>query len=159
MRRARYTSGAALVLTLFVVAIIFVAGLGFLSSSVSEYRAAAQAGLGAQSLALAEAGIQDALLKLQRDQNFPPQSSEDQLVYTYQDTLENSRGDTIGTYEVNIDRTAYVLAQQLLIIRSTGRLGTLAAPTAERTLEVEIDMNPDRTTYFRVVSWNDLGGF
>jgi type II secretory pathway pseudopilin PulG len=150
---------AALVLTLFVVAIIFVAGLGFLSRSAADYQAAARAGSATEALAVAEAGLQDALAKLQRDLQFPPPSSNDQAVYAYQDTLENSGGEVVGSYEVVVDRRAFVLSEEILVIRSTGRLGDPTDPKARRTVEIEIDMNRSRATYFQIVSWTDLGGF
>ena len=156
MRKQR---GAALVLALFVVAIIFVAGLGFAERTQAQYRASLQAGRAAEALALAEAGIEDALTKLRRDWSFPLSSAEDQTTFSYQDTLDNSRGETVGSYQVDIDLGKMKADHKILLIRSKGRLGPASEPLAERGLEVEVDMDPARPTYYRVLNWTDLGGF
>ena len=110
-------------------------------------------------MSLAEAGLEDAVVKLRRDWDFPPRSADDQLVFSYEDTLSNSAGNIIGTYQVQIDRTAMVSDHKVLVVRSKGRLGPSAEPLAERTLEIEFDMDQTRATYFKILSWTDLGGF
>lgn len=155
----RSTRGSALVMALFVVAIIFVAGLGFAGQSKAQYQASMQAGRAAEAMSLAEAGIEDAVAKLRRDWDFPPRSADDQLVFSYEDTLSNSSGDVIGTYQVQIDRTAIVSDHKVLVVRSKGRLGPSAEPLAERTLEIEFDLDETRSTYYEIISWADLGGF
>ena len=156
---SRWNRGSALVMALFVVAIIFVAGLGFAGQSKAQYQAALQAGRAAEAMSLAEAGLEDAVVKLRRDWDFPPRSADDQLVFSYEDTLSNSAGNIIGTYQVQIDRTAMVSDHKVLVVRSKGRLGPSAEPLAERTLEIEFDMDQTRATYFKILSWTDLGGF
>ena len=151
--------GATLVLALFVVAVIFVAGLGFAERSQAQYRASVQTGRAAEAMALAEAGLDDALTKLRRDWAFPPASAEDQTNFSYQDSLTNSRGDTVGSYQVDLDLSQMKLDHKVLIIRSKGRVGPTSAPSAERSVEVEVDMDPTRATYFQVLNWTDLGGF
>jgi hypothetical protein len=150
---------ATLVLALFVVAVIFVAGLGFAERSQAQYRASVQTGRAASAMALAEAGIQDALTKLRRDWAFPPASAEDQTAFSYQDSLTNSRGETVGSYQVEMDLSKMKREHKLLLIRSRGRLGPPSEPLSERSIEVEIDMEPTRPTYFQVLNWTDLGGF
>jgi hypothetical protein len=158
-RRAAKPQGSALVLALFVVAIIFTAGLGFAGQSKAQYRAAMQAGRAVEAMAVAEAGLEDALAKIRRDWDFPPRSADDQLVFSYQDTLTNSRGDVVGSYQVDIDRRAMVTPHRVLVVRSRGRLGPALEPSAERTLEIELDMDEARSSYFQILSWTDLGGF
>lgn len=159
MRESRYKRGSTLILSLFISLIIFTAGIGFLSQTASQYRSANESGRSTQVLAIAEAGIADALLKLQRDLDFPPRSANDQVVYTYLEDLTDTDGTRVGSYEVAIDRSLVVRGQELLIIRSTGRLGPAENPLSEKTIRIEFDRDPTRASYFQVTSWTDLGGF
>lgn len=146
-------------MALFMVLLIFIAGIGFLSQASTQYRSVNETVHSTQVLAIAEAGISDALLKLQRDWDFPPRSANDQVIYAYLETLEGTAGNRIGSFQVSIDRSLMLNAQNLLIIHSTGRLGPAEKPVSERTIRVEFDMNMDRASYFQIVAWNDLGGF
>lgn len=155
----RWKRGSTLILALFVVLIIFVAGLGFLSQASTQFKLAGETGRTVQALALAEAGVQDALLKLRLDWDFPPKSAQDQLVYTYLNPMLDTEGNQVGSYQVAIDRSVMNNDRDLLVIRSTGRLGPPEEPFAERTVVVEFDMKHSRPTYFQVLTWTDLGGF
>lgn len=146
-------------MALLVSSIIFVAGLGFAGQTRFQYKQAWQAGRAAEALAIAEAGIEDALSKLRHDHDFPPKSADDQLLYSYEDTLSDSRGDIVGSYQVNIDRTSTLTEHKVMIVRSKGRLGPSSAPLAERTLEIEFDVDPARSSFYEVINWSDLGGF
>ena len=159
MAERKSQRASTLVLALFIVLVIFIAGIGFLSQSSSQYKTASEIGRSTQVLAIAEAGVSDALIKLQRDWDFPPRSAEDQVVYTYSEAIEDTNGTVVGSYQVAIDRSLIVNDQDLLIIRSTGRLGPAEKPLSERTIRVEFDMNQTRASYFQIVSWTDLGGF
>ena len=151
--------GSVLIVALFVSSIIFVAGLGFASQTRFQYQQAWQSGRAAEALAIAEAGLEDTLSKLRNDLDFPPKSADDQLKFSFEDTLSNSRDEIVGSYQVDIDRTAVLTEHKVMVVRSKGRLGPSSAPLAERTLEIELDVDPTRSTYYEVLNWSDLGGF
>lgn len=159
MRLVKFRRGSTLILALLIVGVIFLAGLGFLAQAAEQYKAAGSAGRSTQALALAEAGLQDALTKLRRDWDFPPRSADDQVVFTYLESLRNTKNEVVGSYEVAIDRRLVIQKKDVLIIRSTGRIGSLQEPEAERVLQIEFDLDKSRSTYFKIVSWTDLGGF
>jgi hypothetical protein len=149
--------GSALVAALLVVSILFLSGLGFLSQRRAQYEAARNAGLSSAARAIAEAGLEDAKIKLQMDWDYPSLAGEGQPSSSYIEMLEDSSGTVVGSYEVSVGLQAYREPFLVLVIRSTGRVGDMADPEAVRTLEMEVDMDPRRSTYFTVVNWRDLG--
>jgi len=71
-----------------------------LTSSSGRYLAATHMLRASQARALAEAGLEDARVKLQRDCEFPPASSMEQPLYCYAEKLGGA-----GVYQVRIDST------------------------------------------------------
>lgn len=149
-----------MVVALLMISVLLVSGLGFMNQRRSQYEMAQKAGLQSTARALAEAGLEDFKAKLQRHHAFPPVAGEGQEAFEYIESLENSAGDVIGSYQVTVDYGVSIAPFRIYLVRSTGRLGDLTDPEATRTLEIEIDVH-DQThtgTYFEVVNWRDLGG-
>ena len=76
---------------------------------------------------------------------------------SYLEFLEDSDGNVVGSYQVTIDLRALRRPFRVLVVRSTGRVGAFENPEATRTVEMEVDMEISRATYFTVINWRDLG--
>ena len=157
--------GFVLILALFVVSILFMAGLAFLGQRSGQYRQVRDAARSEMARAVAEAGMEDVFMKLSKDPNFPPAGGPDQLVFTYSELLKDPTGVDVGSYSVTVDVSYRVLPYYLVKVTSVGSLGEVDSPTSSRTIRGELDLSPtlrsDGVTanpnYFRWVNWVDEG--
>ncbi|MFA5504582.1 MAG: hypothetical protein WC314_13245 [Vulcanimicrobiota bacterium] len=158
--------GFLLVTVLLLTVVLITAGLAFLGKRAVQYRRAALLEASSQARALAEAGLEDAMIKFRRDLEFPPLSL-DQSEFTYTESFQDADGDTLGYYTVTIDGSYRDPPYLFLIVSAEGRVGAdPIKPLASRTLRVEIDLDlfaagaPDTfNPYFRAVrNFEDLGG-
>ncbi|MFA5504440.1 MAG: hypothetical protein WC314_15345 [Vulcanimicrobiota bacterium] len=171
MDRALRRRGFLLVLSLLIVILLLVLGLSFLGKRAAQYQRVGGALEAAQSRVLAQAGIQDALAKIERDISFP-QISIDQEFMSY--TEEVLKGSTrLGTYTVTIDGRYRLAPYFILIVTSVGESGSDAqSATTRRAFRAEIDISvneredhaldgdlDDPNPYYRkVINFYDLGG-
>lgn len=140
-----------LLIALLMVALLLVAGIGLLSRKGAQFGRPSLEKDQAQALLLARSGVEDALLKLEKDPTFPPQGAEEQHVFTYTVEVEAS-GDLVGKYEVSVDSERAIPESYVILIRSKGAVGTGGQDRAIHTLEAEVDMDPDNPTYFDVIN-------
>lgn len=152
--------GSTLVVSLLLGVLILLLGMALLSVQSSHRRAARALEAGVQAKLLAEAGLEDARVKLSRDPFYPDATGSAQPTFSYTETLPS--GPSKGSFSVTIDRSRIDEPYFLLIIESTGRVGR-PGPESSRTLQVAIDVcpfsrsnpsipNPD---LFRVLSLRD----
>jgi hypothetical protein len=160
--------GFILVLTLMLCTLLMVLGMGLLGSRSAQYRGAAGDLLAAEARALAEAGLEDARVKLDKDLFFPPPTSAEQLEFSYQEAVSaQDDGTVVGFYRVVLDLSRLespaapdVGHPSLYLVTSTGSLGPdPTKPLARVTLRMEVDVdegtrpfNPP-TRPFRVTDW------
>lgn len=164
MRRRR---GFLLIMTLLLCVIMFIFGVSMMSQRVSQYRAALDIGLASKAQAIARAGIEDALIKLAKDPDFPPAGSEDQRIFTYSEVLRDKSNTVIGSYTVTLDRTYAELPYALLLVTSTGISGPAPSAAASRTITAELDVSPTmrddpnvvNPNYFHWTNWIDGGSY
>lgn len=149
--------------------LLFVLGLSFLGKRATQYRRTNHAALAAQAKALAEAGMEDALLKFQRDLSFPPIST-DQASFSYAEEMTDG-GVRVGSYTVTISGTYREEPYLVLLITAVGEAGDdPAMPAARRAMVAEVDISKleridtdsdgifDPNPYYRrVINFNDLG--
>ena len=144
-----------MVVALLVLAVALVAGIGLMTSQVSNYHGVQSAEEAAQALYLARAGLEDARLKLERDLQFPPRGDgnymddtsvglQEQTLFTYSEDVFVD-GKRIGSYRVSID-TGFVTNYQFTRVISNGLVGPTEAPTAQRVLKVDLDTNTQLTS-------------
>ena len=146
------------VMALLILGVALVAGIGLMSSQVSNYRGVNAAMESAQALALAQAGLEDARLKLERDIDFPPAGDPGQLLFTYSEDVVID-GERVGAYRVSIDTSIASTDYDLLRITSTGLVGSSEDPRAQRTLKLDLDRDTDRaSTHFLPVKIEDMSG-
>lgn len=157
--------GFLLILVLLIAGLVLVLGLGFLSSNSPRYNASVYARTQAQARALADAGMEDARVKLQKDPTFPPRVDASQTVFSYRQPVTDFAGKVVGSYVVTLDWTYMVGPYNFLLVSSQGLVGEdPAKPTGNCVIHAQFDFRPvDRTTphardanYGRIVNfWQD----
>ena len=150
-----------LVLSLLLIVLLLVCGMGLMSVQRARYAATSSEYLSASAFQLARAGLEDARIKLERTQLFPPNKAVDQTSFTYCENVALSGGQQ-GAYFVKLDFTYATPPMNILTITSTGTVGPIAAPLAQRALYVELDQNPngyngDTHSYWHFIHFQDLG--
>ena len=156
MRRA-FSLPVILMLSL----VLLLLGMGFLNRRASQYQGAYQTTYGVLALQLARAGLEDARVKLDRCDDFPPRSGSDQKLFGYTEILVADE----ESYSVTIDLSMREKPFYLVRITSVGTSGPLEQPRARRQLRAELDLAPtlrsDGSTvnpdYFQYVNFVDLG--
>ena len=157
MRRRK---GMLIVVALLVLGVALVAGMGLMTSQVSNYRGVKAVEDAAQALCLAQAGLEDARLKLERDLDFPPKGDPGQTLFTYSEDVLLA-GKRIGAYRVSIDTALQSSDYDMIRIISTGLVGPGEDPSAQRTLKVDLDTDSDpsrHATHFLPVKIEDFAG-
>ena len=131
-----------LAITLTLLMLIFTLGMAFVSASGTYYREASRQAQAVQSRALAEAGIADAMAKIQRDILFPPPQAVDQKDYSYTEQLQDvGSAAMVGNYTVTIDTTYKGAPYHVILLRSTGFFKN-SKGVVETTVVVELDATP-----------------
>ncbi|MBM3460523.1 MAG: hypothetical protein FJX76_00285 [Armatimonadetes bacterium] len=158
MRRRGFT----LVVGMCVTAILLVMGLALLGIKMAQYRGAMQASQSAQAAAIAEAGLEDARAKLEKDPSFPPRLTDDTLTYSYAEDFTDVDGAFLGRYTVTIDMSKSRAPWRVVLLTSQGTLGSESAPQARRRLHAELDVAPTlrvgggpNPNYFKLLNWRD----
>ncbi|MBX3172196.1 MAG: hypothetical protein KF760_32625 [Candidatus Eremiobacteraeota bacterium] len=161
--------GMLLIVALLVLGVALLAGMGLMTSQVSNYRGVHSAEDAALALCLAQAGLEDARLKLERDALFPPHGDgnlvdpddgakpQEQSLFTYsEDMFWDAK--RIGCYRVSID-SSFAAPYQFVRVTSNGLVGPAEAPTAQRVIKVDLDISTDRpNTTFQPLKVEDLSG-
>ena len=128
--------GAILVAVLLLAVVFLVGGIALTTQQQTRY-AAVKAEIDAlQALTLAESGLEDALVKLQKDPDFPPRGGPEQLTFTYTEMVFTD-GRPVGSYTVCIN-TTYVTEPfefYLVTVRATTESKVSQSLTAEIDVE------------------------
>ena len=154
--------GFLLLMSLLLMSVIAVLGIGYVTSRQRRYSAAARALILAQARALAQAGMEDARLKIERDASFPPQTSADQTNYSYSEAVNSTTGTVLGRYVVNINTTYAAAPYYTLRVQSEGLAGPNSnKPTGSFTISAEFDLSPlsagnsRNPNQYRIVNWSE----
>jgi len=157
--------GFLLVTVLLLMILMLTLGMTFLGKRSAQYRRASLVEQALVARSLAEAGMEDARLKLQRDLLFP-QQSDDQTLFSYSEVM-SVNGVRVGSYTVTIDNTYKAPPFLILVVRSMGQAGRDPSnPTATRRFRAEYDLsqqmrdNPSNPNAFyrQLIQFQDLGG-
>jgi hypothetical protein len=168
MKRSRNNRrGSLLITSLFLSIILLIMGVCFLTMKALQYQSGSLAGLSSRAGAIAEAGIMDAKLKLEKDLEFPrADSPADQTEFSYAENFFDLDGASrLGSYAVVIDTKKRVSPWYIIRITSIGTLGPLNQPLARRKIYAELDVSPQlrgnpsspNPNYFRLINWQDSG--
>jgi len=163
--RSRRGYGLLVVVMLFSL-VLLVLGIYLLDMKVIQYRTAVLEGDYFLARGIAEAGLEDARAKLNRDVSFPP-TIGGRTIFSYQDPVtEPDTGEIIGAYVVTIDLAKAYPPDLMVGISSLGLVGDPENPRARRELKAMLDIaeknrvdsnltNPD---FYKLVRWEDSGG-
>ena len=155
--------GFTLILTLLLCALLLVMGLAFLGKRALEYGSVPRVQFEAVAQALAEAGIEDARVKLAKDPFFPPITGYMQEAYTYSEDLLDPEDDhLVGTYTVSLNVQKKDQPYRIMRLLSIGSAGDRLNPQARYRIYAELDManearggsgpNPQ---LFRFINWRE----
>lgn len=151
-----------LIMALLACVIMVILGLGFLSKRSLQYAAAANMETACQALALAQSGLDDARVKLTKDQTFPPQGDQEDGLFTYSEDVFSLDGSTaVGYYTVTVDhRRVREYPEYLVVVTSEGGVGRRLDPIARRRVRAafqERHFAPAVRPPLRLVRYEDLG--
>ena len=152
--------GFLALVSLLILIFLLLLGMGLMSAQSARYRGLNRAQEAAQAFQLAQAGLEDIRLKLEVDPAFPPNPGDDQPLFNFAEDVTVG-SETIGSYEVLLDRDYETPPYQLIRITSTGTVGPKERPVAQRVLKAELQRVPgeDPTkVVWRWASFQDLGG-
>lgn len=149
----RSNRGSLIIASLLLSAIVLLVGLGFLGKRRAQYRSTQSQHYEMAALSLAEAGLEDARIKLLKDAQFP-YWQEGLDTYSYREQL------TTGSYRVLLTRfpkeatagQAQIL-NEYIVIEVEGSSGPPGDPRARRRLQAEM------ITRGEILSLKDLGTF
>lgn len=156
----------ALVMTLFLLVLLSVTGLLFLSIQTTQRDETHQLMQAEKARQLAHAGLEDARQKLTQNYAFFDTLADGQQVFTYVERVSDVGEESPGGFEVTVDLRQSKRPFFLVQVSSVGMVGDLGRPAAMRRLMQEIDVSPwDRSDtslsnpdLFRVLWSQDLGG-
>jgi type II secretory pathway component PulJ len=135
-------------MALALAALLLVLCIGFLSQRAAQNRAAKAEQSQLQAAMLAQAGLNDAALKLGKRIEFPPKNHELQTSFEYRSTLTDASGNRLGDYLVVLDLRYMNAPYWIVRVSSTGVLGDALDPSAAVTLQGEFDVSIiDRATW------------
>jgi len=158
--------GFMLVVALFLMVVVAVMGMAFLSTRGLRYQEATRSVAHRRALAVAHAGLEDARVKLEKDPGFPPPGGLEQTVFTYQEELTAlTNGPRVGLYTVTVDTTWRKEPYGVILLTSRGQVGDRDWPEATAVARAEIDVWPtSRLTgtgtnpnLFKVIRWSEEG--
>ena len=129
-----------LITALLIIVILMLVGMGFLGSQVARYRAALRAAESSQARQLALSGLEDARIKMELDENFPPKGAVNQDIFSYSEKLTiNSVPPVNGTYTVVINSTYAVDPAAVIFVTAIGTVGAPESPISQYRLKAELD--------------------
>lgn len=134
--------GFLVITGLLVCIILLLMGMGLLSSQASRYSSSLRSAESSQARQLALAGLEDARIKLELDQQFPPPPAPGQPVFSYSEQVQipATPAPVNGTYTVTIDQTYKPAPDEVLLITSIGAVGPIEQPIAQYRLTAELDL-------------------
>jgi len=162
----RRRSGFLLVAALLISIILLTMGMALLGTRVTQYKSALLVAPAAQARAIAEAGMEDAKIKLEKDLLFPPPGADEQTSFTYAEPFTDVDGTSVlGSYTVTVDIAKKNGPFFIYRLTSTSVVGSAEKPTAMRTITAELDVSPrvrggsmTNPGYYKLINWQDLGG-
>ncbi|MCA9790478.1 MAG: hypothetical protein KC910_01735 [Candidatus Eremiobacteraeota bacterium] len=142
--------GFLIVMALLLSLLIIVVGLAYMGARPGEYAASQAAAAAVEARNLARAGLEDAKVKLSKDEFFPTGIGDEQVVFSYVEEMESlsEPGRVVGTYRVSIDRS--YRSQNVIFIVAVGTAGKLKNPRARYSISAELNLED-----FRFKSWNE----
>lgn len=149
--------GLALMLVLFLTAFLLVLALGLLQRRSAQYKSANSQVQALQAYELAQAGLESARVRLDKDLSFPPRGEHQLQFQSTEPVYDVDNATVVGYYQLEIDSRWAQEPYYLLKVTSTGCWPHPDRPEARRKLRVQLDLNPAHASYYRWVQWTDDG--
>ena len=132
----------ALLLALLMISLVLVVVLGYLGVRALEYSSTARMQQVLLAQGMAEAGMEDARVKLEKDMFFPPLGGYGQTTFTYSDDLTDpASGALAGYYTVTVECSKRESPYCLVRLQSIGAAGQRQDPKARYRIYAEIDVS------------------
>ncbi|MFN8608412.1 MAG: hypothetical protein U0931_12820 [Vulcanimicrobiota bacterium] len=163
--------GFVLIFSLLLLLLLALGGMILLGQRAAQYRASVLASKTAVARALAQAGLEDARVKLEKDLNFPPPGDQNQVVFSYDEPVTDLDGKLVGYYFVTVDSRHRTPLQppapnepSIVVVTAMGRAGQdPKEPEAVYALsmEVEVDDYFDDTVEQQMIitDWREVTDF
>ncbi len=149
--------GLALMLVLFLTAFLLILALGLLQRRAAQYRSANSQAESLKAYELAQAGLESARVRLDKDPSFPPRGEHQQTFSCTEPVYDVDNVSVVGYYQLEIDSRWAKEPYYVLKVTSTGCFPHPDRPEARRKLHGELDLNPSHASYFRWAQWTDDG--
>ena len=149
--------GLALMLVLFLTAFLLVLALGLLQRRADQYKAANSQAEALHAYELAQAGLETARARLDKDQAFPPRGDHQQEFDCTEPVYDIDNSTIVGFYQLEIDSRWANAPYYVLKVTSIGCWPHPDRPEARRKLHVQLDLNPAHANYYRWSQWSDEG--
>ena len=143
--------GFIMVATIYILLILLLIGVGYLSRSSAQYRGAVAMGASLAARGLAEAGIEDARVKLQKDTFFPPPGDKrEPRLFGYSEQVPGYTGDAAGSYTVTVDMRYADKPWEVFKVTSVGVWSPPGQNPAQHTVSAEI-----HAVSRKVINWSE----
>ena len=130
----------AILLALLLISLVLVIILGFLGVRGLEYSSSSRIQQMALAQSLAEAGMEDARVKLEKDMFFPPLGGYGQTSFIFsEDVTDPDNGLVIGSYTVTVDFALRGSPFNLIKVQCIGAAGLRINPRARYRIYAEVD--------------------
>lgn len=150
--------GIALIVVLFLTTFLLVLALGLLQRRADQYKAANSQAEALHAYELAQAGLESARVRLDKDQAFPPRGEHQKQFSCTEPVYDVDNATVVGYYQLEIDSRWAEAPYYVMKVTSTGCWPHPDRPEARRKLHVQLDLDPAHaTTYYRWTQWTDDG--
>lgn len=141
--------GSAIVFALLICILLAVVGLYLIGARRGAYANARAAVHQAQARALAQAGMEDMMVKLAKDSFFPTGVPDEQKVFSYQETMTDpdDPDKTLGQYQCTVDRSRE--RENKIFLLCVGTSGTVSLPLARYRITAILDLRTFETPLWR----------
>lgn len=151
-------------MALLLISFVLVCMLGFLGTRSLEFSNTGRLQQMALAQSLAEAGMEDARVKLEKDMFFPPLQGFGQNNFIYsEDLMDPETGQLAGSYVVTVDHSLRGSPHCVVRLQSVGTAGPRQNPRARYRIYAEIDVSShERATnavgnprLYRYILWRE----
>jgi len=138
---------------LLLSTLLLVLGMAFMSKQSSRYRMARLTAESITAKGLAMAGYENSRAKIEHDLLYPPPDQRYHDEYSYREGITDlGGGPEVGSYEVTVDRRWMDPPYQVIVITCEGHPHN---SIARYRIRAEIDVKETRSSFFKIVRWEE----
>jgi hypothetical protein len=168
--RTTIPRGSVLIVVLILLMVLFIMGMTLLGIKSTQAKSAMLMKYAVVARYIAEAGMEDARIKLIKDLDFPPRSSGSEHLFTYEEELQYPGDSVIGEFVVTIDTSRNdpalsSLYDSTILVTSMGIVKDERGNTrARHRIKATMDTSPvnrygpgANPCRYKFVEWQDHG--